>query len=167
MASAGRILIMPKGTYNANTTYEMLDLVYYNGTSWLAKKTATGIEPSNANSEYWQQMSDFSFIDEKKQDKEKTTVTIPAGGSYKYWLGNGECCLLCAYFNNKNYAVTYVCCGINEWSYNITKLNQSVYDTSLYSETGQVLGEDLNSIIFNNDTEIDEDLTIVKLPFRK
>ena len=53
MASAGRILIMPKGTYNASTTYEMLDLVHYNGTSWLAKKTVTGIEPSDANSEYW------------------------------------------------------------------------------------------------------------------
>ena len=46
MASAGRILIMPKGNYNADTQYEMLDLVYHNGTSWLAKKTTKGIEPS-------------------------------------------------------------------------------------------------------------------------
>ena len=53
MASAGRILIMPKGTYNASTTYEMLDMVNYNGASWLAKKTVTGIEPSEANSEHW------------------------------------------------------------------------------------------------------------------
>ena len=53
MASAGRILIMPKGNYDASTTYEMLDLVYYNETSWLAKKTVVGIEPSDASSEYW------------------------------------------------------------------------------------------------------------------
>ena len=54
MASAGRILIMPKGEWNAETTYEMLDLVKHNGTSWLAKKTVLGIEPSNENGEYWQ-----------------------------------------------------------------------------------------------------------------
>ena len=56
MASAGRILIMPKGAYNASTTYEMLDMVGHNGTSWLAKKTSVGIEPSDANNEYWQNM---------------------------------------------------------------------------------------------------------------
>ena len=52
MANAGRILIMPKGNYDASKTYEMLDLVYYNGASWLAKKTVTGIAPSEG--EYWQ-----------------------------------------------------------------------------------------------------------------
>jgi hypothetical protein len=63
MASAGRILIMPKGNYNTETEYEMLDLVYHNGTSWLAKKTAKGIEPSDANSEYWQNMLNFDPSD--------------------------------------------------------------------------------------------------------
>ena len=56
MASAGRILIMPKGDYDASVTYEMLDLVSYNGKSWLAKKTTVGIEPSEANNEHWQDM---------------------------------------------------------------------------------------------------------------
>lgn len=56
MTSAGRILIMPKGDYDSSATYEMLDLVKHNGTSWVAKKTAVGIEPSDANSEYWQNM---------------------------------------------------------------------------------------------------------------
>jgi len=60
MASAGRILIMPKGNYDSSATYEMLDLVYYNGTSWLAKKTVKGIEPSEANNEYWQIVFDAS-----------------------------------------------------------------------------------------------------------
>lgn len=54
MADAGRILIIPRGDYDANSTYEKLDLVKYKGTSWLAKKTATGVEPSKANAEYWQ-----------------------------------------------------------------------------------------------------------------
>ena len=62
MASAGRILILPKGNYNAETQYEMLDLVFHNGTSWLAKKDVKGIEPSADNSEYWFMMVDTSEI---------------------------------------------------------------------------------------------------------
>ena len=62
MATAGRILIMPKGSWASGTTYEMLDLVKRNGTSWLAKKTSVGIEPSEANSEYWQDMFDMSIL---------------------------------------------------------------------------------------------------------
>ena len=58
MASAGRILIMPKGAYKEDETYEMLDLVSNGGTSWLAKKTAKGIEPNEDNSEYWHKMFD-------------------------------------------------------------------------------------------------------------
>lgn len=62
MASAGRILIMPKGDWNAETEYEMLDLVCHNGTAWLAKKTSVGIEPSVDNAEYWMLMFDVSNI---------------------------------------------------------------------------------------------------------
>ena len=64
MASAGRILIIPKGDYNAETTYEMLDLVKHNGTSWLAKKTVIGIEPTVENDEHWQNMFEAeAFVD--------------------------------------------------------------------------------------------------------
>ena len=51
MANAGRILIIPRGEYDASATYEMLDLVNHNGVSWLAKKTVTGIEPSEGG--FW------------------------------------------------------------------------------------------------------------------
>lgn len=63
MAVAGRILIMPKGAYNSSTTYEMLDLVSHNGSSWVAKKTVVGIEPSAEHTEYWQNMFDVSVED--------------------------------------------------------------------------------------------------------
>ena len=56
MASAGRILIIPKGEWNAETEYEMLDLVYHNGTSWLVKKDVVGIEPISENDDYWQKL---------------------------------------------------------------------------------------------------------------
>ena len=59
MASAGRILIMPKGAYDSSVTYEMLDLVKHNGTSWRAKKTSVSIEPNETDSEYWQYTFDF------------------------------------------------------------------------------------------------------------
>lgn len=59
MADAGRILIIPRGDYDANSTYDKLDLVKYKGTSWLAKKNATGVEPSEG--EYWQNMFDISI----------------------------------------------------------------------------------------------------------
>ena len=64
MTTAGRILIIPKGDYDSTQTYEMLDLVKHNGTSWLAKKESTGIEPTNENAEYWQNMFEAeSFVE--------------------------------------------------------------------------------------------------------
>lgn len=76
MANAGRILIIPKGEYNAETTYEMLDLVSYNGMSWLTKKTATGIEPSDDNSEYWFKFTDFSGLDDRVTAAEAEIDTL-------------------------------------------------------------------------------------------
>lgn len=58
MASAGRILIMPKGNYDSGVTYEMLDLVFNGGASWVAKKTVVGIEPNEENTEHWMKMCD-------------------------------------------------------------------------------------------------------------
>lgn len=59
MASAGRILIMPKGNWKEETEYEMLDLVYHGGTSWLAKKdVAAEIEPTSDNEDYWMKVFD-------------------------------------------------------------------------------------------------------------
>lgn len=53
----GRILILPKGAWNAETEYEMLDFVYYKGTSWLAKKSSKGVEPKDG--EHWQKVFDY------------------------------------------------------------------------------------------------------------
>ena len=64
MASAGRILIMPKGAYDSSATYEMLDLVFHNGVSWLAKKTVIGIEPSVSNGGYWFKLCESTDLTE-------------------------------------------------------------------------------------------------------
>ena len=60
MATAGRILIMPKGVYDASATYEMLDLVSYNGKGWICKQTCTGIAPEEGD--YWSLMFDASNV---------------------------------------------------------------------------------------------------------
>lgn len=68
MATAGKILIIPKGKWDASATYEMLDMVKHNGASWVAKKTAIGIEPSEANAEYWHNMLDAEVHIERTND---------------------------------------------------------------------------------------------------
>ena len=53
MKIVGRVLIIPKGAYDSEEKYEMLDMVHHGGTSWLARKEVKGIEPSEENAEYW------------------------------------------------------------------------------------------------------------------
>lgn len=52
MISAGRVLLMPKGEYNASATYTLLDIVSYQGSSYVAKGTTTGNLPTDTT--YWQ-----------------------------------------------------------------------------------------------------------------
>ena len=68
MASAGRILIIPKGDYSQDITYKMLDLVKHNGMAWLAKKTSVGIEPTEENEEYWHLLIDLEGVEVKTVD---------------------------------------------------------------------------------------------------
>lgn len=68
-ASAGRVLIKPKGDWNSTTTYEMLDLVNHNGYAFLAKRTVVGIEPSDEYPEYWHNLLDMQKIVENSISK--------------------------------------------------------------------------------------------------
>ena len=81
MASAGRILIMPKGNYNAETTYEMLDLVYYDGAAWLARKTVVGIVPSENSDEHWHKLCESTDL---------SNYLSLEGGNLKGQLGFGN-----------------------------------------------------------------------------
>lgn len=53
----GRVSIVPKGTWNANTVYYRLDAVVHNGSSWLAKKQNTGQMPAEG-SDAWQLLAE-------------------------------------------------------------------------------------------------------------
>lgn len=54
----GKVLLTPKGEYNGSTTYEILDVVSYNGSSYAAKRDTSGNAPTGTTSdEYWQLMA--------------------------------------------------------------------------------------------------------------
>ena len=55
MASAGRVLPLPKGAYSSTTTYHLLDFVSYQGSTYICKQTSTGNAPTNTT--YWQIMA--------------------------------------------------------------------------------------------------------------
>ena len=55
MASAGRVLPLPKGAYSPSTTYHLLDFVSYQGSTYICKQTSTGNAPTNTT--YWQIMA--------------------------------------------------------------------------------------------------------------
>lgn len=50
-AIAGRVLLIPKGNYDSTVTYTMLDMVVYNGSSYICKQECTGVVPTNTT--YW------------------------------------------------------------------------------------------------------------------
>lgn len=52
----GKVSVVPRGDYNASTTYYALDIVGYNGGSYLAMQQVTGVTPSN-DGVNWMQLS--------------------------------------------------------------------------------------------------------------
>lgn len=52
MKDAGRIGLRVRGNYDVATEYEFLDIVYYSGASYIAKKDSIGNVPED-DSEYW------------------------------------------------------------------------------------------------------------------
>ena len=80
MASAGRVLIIPRGVYDNNVTYNMLDLVSLNYISYIAKKTVMGISPADdTTEEYWMQMTPPP-TEEKVQDVQDAFDYVFNGG---------------------------------------------------------------------------------------
>lgn len=67
MASAGRILIIPKGNWGSEIEYEMLDLVYHNDASWIATKPSIGVAPGDGVDE-WQKMCSCIGMDVLRED---------------------------------------------------------------------------------------------------
>ena len=58
---AGRILIMPKGEYDDEKQYYLLDLVFYDGRSWIACEDTRGTSPSD-DSFVWFKATDTTVV---------------------------------------------------------------------------------------------------------
>lgn len=48
----GRIVPIFKGNYEGSVTYEKLDIVYFNGCSWVATGTTVGEQPSEESTSW-------------------------------------------------------------------------------------------------------------------
>ena len=58
--SAGRVMPLPKGAYDAGTTYHVLDIVSFNNSSYICKQTSQGNLPTNTT--YWQLIASGSAV---------------------------------------------------------------------------------------------------------
>ena len=87
MTSLGKILIMPKGEYDNETTYTMLDLVTHNNTVWMCKEAAVGIEPTEDNEQYWMKLLGLEEIHESISLTSKLdgSLTIPSKENYEVY----------------------------------------------------------------------------------
>ena len=106
MNDAGRIGFVIKGNYSATETYDFLDVVYYNGSSYVAKKLTTGNTPQ-ASDDYWQVLANANsadISDETPIFTESTTRTnINSGekistlfGKIKKWFTDLKAVAFCS-----------------------------------------------------------------------
>lgn len=79
-AVAGRVLLIPKGSYNSGITYNMLDVVTYEYDSYVAKTTTIGHDPTDTT--YWQKMTDVG------DDVNSLKETFTKNGAVNYYVGS-------------------------------------------------------------------------------
>jgi len=87
-ASAGKVLLTPKGDYNASTTYSILDWVRYNGAVYVAKQTTTGNLPTDTT--YWSLMLNAPANLADLTDVNIDTTTLADGQTLVYNATTGK-----------------------------------------------------------------------------
>lgn len=94
--SAGRVLMIPKGTYSPTTTYDPLDAVKYEQNSYVCKQTSRGNLPTNTT--YWQPLTDVTADEVPTED---STNLVQSGGVYSA-IDSVNQTLTSAFVNNVN-----------------------------------------------------------------
>ena len=84
MISAGRVLLMPKGDYSPTEPYTLLDVVAYQGASYVAKGSTTGNLPTDTT--YWQLLA--SGGDTANLAKNFAEVESTATATAKHEIGD-------------------------------------------------------------------------------
>ena len=72
----GKIALTPKGVFSTYTTYEKLDVVTYNGSSYIALRTTTGNIPVPNGSVYWQMIAEKGSTGDRGQAPTITLGTV-------------------------------------------------------------------------------------------
>lgn len=90
----GPVLSIPKGDWNATTTYERLNLVRHNSAAWICNvDTSTGVEPSEDSVDWFLQVKDTSAVSSvngMRGDVEITTIQTPSNDSDDTSIANTE-----------------------------------------------------------------------------
>ena len=84
----GKVSVVPRGDYSASTTYYALDIVGYNGGSYLAMKEVTGVKPSN-DGVNWMQLSGPGLPGENGTNGVTFTPSVSEEGVIS-WTNDGE-----------------------------------------------------------------------------
>ena len=128
-ASAGRVLLLFKGEYSALTTYTAMDVVFYNGSTYVAKQTTLGNVPTNTT--YWQilcqgQLSgNFYGTSATAGATAEKAVTIPADEHFILQQGD----VIGVVFTNENTANNPTL-NVNSTGAKSIKYNGAVVTTS-------------------------------------
>ena len=158
--SLGKVGILPKGEYSSATQYLRLDIVSYNGSSYLCIKDCVGIDVTNK--EYWlliAQKGDKGDIGEKGEKGDagkdfsiyKTYASISAMESDASNVPEGEFVLIASNVEDEDNAKLYVK-GENSFVY-LTDLSGA---TGIKGEKGDKGDKPVNGVDYNTPEEKEE-----------
>ena len=85
----GKVSVVPRGDYSASTTYYALDIVGYQGGSYLAMKESTGVTPSN-DQVNWMQLSGPGLPGADGTDGVTFTPSVSEAGVISWTNDGGE-----------------------------------------------------------------------------
>lgn len=73
----GPVLSVPKGDWDANTTYERLNLVRHNSAAWICNvATSIGVEPTEDSTDWYLQVKDTSSVTSVNGMKGDVVITL-------------------------------------------------------------------------------------------
>ena len=158
--SLGKVGILPKGEYSSATQYLRLDIVSYNGSSYLCIKDCVGIDVTNK--EYWlliAQKGDKGDIGEKGEKGDagkdfsiyKTYASISAMESDASNVPEGEFVLIASNVEDEDNAKLYVK-GEESFVY-LTDLSGA---TGIKGEKGDKGDKPVNGVDYNTPEEKEE-----------
>lgn len=83
----GRVGLVLKGDWSATTQYEKLDVIAYDGNSWVAKRSNKNVTPNTTNSDDWQLISNNADLVSTVQGYKNDAAASAAAAASSAALG--------------------------------------------------------------------------------